>query len=576
MTSNECALGELEQRTDEALQNAIAQDLAKRIWRKDAALWKDDEGSQKVIQNALGWLTVPDEMIGVVDELTEFADLIRQRGFQTVMVCGMGGSSLCPEVFARTFGRLADYPELLVLDSTDPDVLADLLNRIDIQKCLFVISSKSGSTTEPNTFYKFWYDQLSRHTASPGANFIAITDPGSPLVDTAASLGFQRTFLNQVDIGGRYSALSYFGMVPAALMGIDVRKLLGNAKEAEQSCAPVMPPAKNPALQLGITIGEAANSGRDKLTFVIEKSIATLGLWIEQLIAESTGKEGKGILPVAGEELGDVSDYSTDRLFVSISIDEPSPETSAKLNELNRAGHPVIYRKLSDLYDLGAEFFAWEFATACAGWRLGINPFDQPNVQESKDATKELLSTFVNHGSLPEQKKLVADDLITIYSEDGNLSATSTLQAIRTLLASVKASDYIALLNYTEETAAIDAELQKIRSTLRDTTRCATTVGYGPRFLHSTGQLHKGGPDTGVFFQITANDAVDFAVPGEPYTFSILKQAQALGDFRSLAKRGRRAIRVDLGNDTLRGLARLHQLIVDAEHSEPGAVASGS
>jgi hypothetical protein len=478
----------------------------------------------------------------------------------------MGGSSLCPEVFARTFGRQPDYPELLVLDSTDPDVLADLLKRIDIQKCLFVIASKSGSTTEPNTFYKFWYDQLSKQTDSPGANFVAITDPGSPMVETAAKLSFQRTFLNQADIGGRYSALSYFGMVPAALMGIDVRKFLSNAKEAEQSCAPVMPPAKNPALQLGIIIGEAANSGRDKLTFVIEKSISTLGLWIEQLIAESTGKEGKGILPVAGEELGDVSEYSTDRLFVSISIDEPSPETSAKLSELNRAGHPVIYRKLSDLYGLGAEFFAWEFATACAGWSLGINPFDQPNVQESKDATKELLSTFVNHGSLPEQNKLVADELITIYAEStaDSLSAMSTLQAIRSLLASVKTGNYIALLNYTEETPAIDEELQKIRITLRDATKCATTVGYGPRFLHSTGQLHKGGPDTGVFFQITANDTVDFAVPGEPYTFSILKQAQALGDFRSLAKRGRRAIRVDVGNDTLKGLARLKDLISQA------------
>ena len=566
MTSMECALGELEQRTDQALQAAAAEDVVKRIWRKDATLWKDDEASQKVIRNALGWLTVPDEMIGVVDELTEFAELIRQRGFQTVMVCGMGGSSLCPEVFARTFGRQPDYPELLVLDSTDPDVLADLLKRIDIQKCLFVIASKSGSTTEPNTFYKFWYDQLSKQTDSPGANFVAITDPGSPMVETAAKLSFQRTFLNQADIGGRYSALSYFGMVPAALMGIDVRKFLSNAKEAEQSCAPVMPPAKNPALQLGIIIGEAANSGRDKLTFVIEKSIATLGLWIEQLIAESTGKEGKGILPVAGEELGDVSEYSTDRLFVSISIDEPSPETSAKLSELNRAGHPVIYRRLSDLYGLGAEFFAWEFATACAGWSLGINPFDQPNVQESKDATKELLSTFVNHGSLPEQNKLVADELITIYAEStaDNLSAMSTLQAIRSLLASVKTGNYIALLNYTEETPAIDEELQKIRITLRDATKCATTVGYGPRFLHSTGQLHKGGPDTGVFFQITANDTVDFAVPGEPYTFSILKQAQALGDFRALAKRGRRAIRVDVGNDTLKGLARLKDLISQA------------
>ena len=566
MNLMECALGNIEERTTQAIEAAAAEDLAKRIWRKDATLWKDDESNQKIIRNALGWLTVPDEMIGVIDELTEFADLVRQRGFQTVMVCGMGGSSLCPEVLARTFGRHPDFPELIVLDSTDPDVLAAMLNRVDIEKCLFVIASKSGSTTEPNTFYKFWYEQLSKRVDSPGANFIAITDPGSPMADTARELGFQRTFLNQADIGGRYSALSYFGMVPAALMGIDVRKFLSHAKEAEQSCSAAMSVTRNLALQLGIIVGEAANVGRDKLTFVIDEQIVTLGLWIEQLIAESTGKEGKGILPVVGEDLGGPSEYSNDRLFVAISVGEPSSETGTKLHELEKAGHPVIYRKLSDIYELGAEFFIWEFATACAGWRLGINPFDQPNVQESKDATKELLSKFVSHGSLPEQNKLVADELITIYAEGNaeNLSSSSTLQAIRSLLASVKTNDYIALLTYTEETSAIDDELQKIRRTLRNATKCATTLGFGPRFLHSTGQLHKGGPDTGVFFQITANDAVDYAVPGEPYTFSILKQAQALGDFRSLATRGRRAIRVDLGNETLKGLERLHELISQA------------
>ena len=566
MNLMECALGNIEERTTQAIEAAAAEDLAKRIWRKDATLWKDDESNQKIIRNALGWLTVPDEMIGVIDELTEFADLVRQRGFQTVMVCGMGGSSLCPEVLARTFGRHPDFPELIVLDSTDPDVLAAMLNRVDIEKCLFVIASKSGSTTEPNTFYKFWYEQLSKRVDSPGANFIAITDPGSPMVDTARELGFQRTFLNQADIGGRYSALSYFGMVPAALMGIDVRKFLSHAKEAEQSCSAAMSVTRNLALQLGIIVGEAANAGRDKLTFVIDEQIVTLGLWIEQLIAESTGKEGKGILPVVGEDLGGPSEYSNDRLFVAISVGEPSSETGTKLHELEKAGHPVIYRKLSDIYELGAEFFIWEFATACAGWRLGINPFDQPNVQESKDATKELLSKFVSHGSLPEQNKLVADELITIYAEGNaeSLSSSSTLQAIRSLLASVKTNDYIALLTYTEETSAIDDELKKIRRTLRNATKCATTLGFGPRFLHSTGQLHKGGPDTGVFFQITANDAVDYAVPGEPYTFSILKQAQALGDFRSLATRGRRAIRVDLGNETLKGLERLHELISQA------------
>ena len=577
MNLMECALGQLEERIVQAIEVAAADDVARKIWRKDAALWKDDEANQKIIRNALGWLTVPDEMIGVVDELTEFAGLVRQRGFQTVMVCGMGGSSLCPEVLARTFGRQPQFPELLVLDSTDPDVLADLLNRVDIETCLFIIASKSGSTTEPNTFYKFWYDQLSNHTDTPGTNFIAITDPGSPLVETAGTLGFQRTFLNQTDIGGRYSALSYFGMVPAALMGIDIRKFLGQAKEAEQSCSPVMPSEKNLALQLGLVIGEAANAGRDKLTFVIDESIASLGLWIEQLIAESTGKEGKGILPVVGEDLASPAEYSSDRLFVSVSIGEPANDAKSRLNKLAEAGHPVVYRKLSDLYDLAAEFFTWEFATACAGWRLGINPFDQPNVQESKDATRELLNTFVNHGRLPDQDPLVADDLITIYAEGDlkELEATSTLQAIRSHLSSVKTNDYIAILNYTEETPPINAELQKIRLSLRNATKCATTVGYGPRFLHSTGQLHKGGPATGVFFQLTANDAIDFAVPGEPYTFSVLKQAQALGDFRSLAARGRRAIRVHLGNDTLKGLARLHELIIQAAGKEPEAVATG-
>jgi len=577
MNSMESVLGTISDSVKVSIEEAERADVVKRIWRKDASLWKDDEPSQKIIKNALGWLTVPDEMIAVIDELNEFADLIRTRGFQTVMVCGMGGSSLCPEVLAKTFGKQEGFPELLVLDSTDPDVLADLLNRVDIEHCLFIIASKSGSTTEPNTFYKFWYDQLSKRVPTPGENFIAITDPGSPLVDTALELGFQRTFLNQANIGGRYSALSYFGIVPAALMGIDLRTFLARAKEAEQACTPVMPAAKCAALQLGLTMGECANAKRDKLTLVIGDEIQTLGLWIEQLVAESTGKEGKGILPVASEPLGTPENYGNDRLFVSVSVGLASEETKSRLAALAAAGHPILYRELNDLYDLSAEFFVWEFATACAGWRIGINPFDQPNVQESKDATKELLNTFVTHGSLPEQSELVKDDAITIYAdgERQKLSNSSTLEAVRGHLASVTAGDYIALLAYLEETPAINEELQKLRLDLRDATDSATTVGFGPRFLHSTGQLHKGGPDTGVFFQITANDAIDFAVPGEPYTFSILKQAQALGDFRSLAKRNRRAIRVHLGDNTLAGLRRLRELASQASN-EPGALASGT
>jgi glucose-6-phosphate isomerase len=530
-------------------------DLAKRIWQKDASLWKSDGDSVKIIKNSLGWLTVADEMIGVVDDLVAFAKSVRDRGFQHVMVCGMGGSSLCPEMLARTFGRQPDFPELLVLDSTDPDVIAGFMERIDVERCLFVIASKSGSTTEPNVFYKFWYEEVSKRRDNPGDNFVAITDPGSPLVETAKELRFHQTFLNQPDIGGRYSALSYFGMVPAALMGLDVRDLLDAARLAEK--------ALNPAVELGTAIGDYANEGRDKLTLVIDQKLETLGLWIEQLIAESTGKEGKGILPVNGEPLGTPDVYGNDRVFVLISLGSLSQETQTKLDALAAAGHPVINRKLDDLYDLGAEFFEWEFATAVAGWRLGINPFDQPNVQEAKDATKELLSSFVRRGQLDERNKIAADDLMTIYGGDDAQKAESVSEVLRKVLATIKPGDYIAFLNYIEETPETDQKFQEFRVQLRDKTHCAVTIGYGPRFLHSTGQLHKGGPDTGVFFQIIANDKVDFAIPGEPYTFTILKQAQALGDFRALMKRGRRVIGIDLGDNTSAALDALSRLMAE-------------
>ena len=507
-------------------------EVVQRIRRKDASLWKSDEANAKIISNSLGWLTVADEMLEAVDELGQFAAEIRKDGFQTVMVCGMGGSSLCPEVLARTFGKHADFPQLVVLDSTDPDVIADYRERIDIDRCLFVVASKSGSTTEPNAFYKFWYEELKQRVDEPGANFIAITDPGSPLVQTAADLKFRRTFLNQPDIGGRYSALSYFGMVPAALMGLDVRRLLEGASRAAK--------ADGTAADLGLTIGEYANQGRDKLTLVIDQELETLGLWIEQLIAESTGKEGKGILPVNGETLGSPDVYGDDRLFVSIALGQISESTHEKLEALSLAGHPIIYRELKDIYDLGAEFFVWEFATACAGWRLGINPFDQPNVQEAKDATKKLLSNGGESSVAPLDAELTVDE-----------------GALQAHLASVKRGDYIAFLIYLEETPEIDRKFQELRMRLRDKTMCAVTIGYGPRYLHSTGQLHKGGPDSGVFFHIMAADSIDFDVPNESYTFGTLKRAQALGDLRALQRRGRRVIAIELGRDALAGLDKL-------------------
>jgi transaldolase/glucose-6-phosphate isomerase len=559
------SLGKYTDAVNSAIKEADKGDVMRRIWRKDAALWKEEEVHQKIIKNALGWLTVPDAMIGVEDDLIAFADRIRGvREFKHVMLCGMGGSSLCPEVFRQTFGHQENYPELLVLDSTDPDTLASFARQIELAHCLFIISSKSGTTTEPLVFYKYWYDQVGRVKEQPGECFVAITDPGTKMEQMATDDHFKRIFLNPADIGGRYSALSYFGMVPAALMGLDIRKLLDRAERVVHSCAAVVPAADNPGAKLGAILGECARAGRDKLTIVCDPKISALGLWIEQLIAESTGKEGKGILPVAGEPLASPAAYGDDRLFVSIAVEKLDGDTEVKLKALEAAGHPVVYRTLTDLYDLGEEFFLWEIATAFAGWRLGINPFDQPNVQESKDATKELLEKFEKDGKLQEQATIATDGTLTIYADErtqAQLPSSSVEDALRAHLAQVKPGDYIAMLNYIEETPEHEALIQQIRTNLRDATHAATTTGYGPRFLHSTGQLHKGGSDSGVFLQLTAPDKTDLPIPGHSYTFSVLKQAQALGDFRSLSSRGRRAIRIDLGADTLAGLRRLQELI---------------
>lgn len=562
------SLGKYADAVSAAIKEAEKGDVMRRVWRKDAALWKEDEAHQKIIKNALGWLTVPDMMIGVEDDLAQFADRIRGvREFKHVMVCGMGGSSLCPEVLRQTFGKQEGYPELLVLDSTDPDAFSDIADQIDITHCLFIISSKSGTTTEPLVFYHYWYDQVSKRKENPGENFIAVTDPGTKMETDATADHFKRIFLNPPDIGGRYSALSYFGMVPAALAGIDFRKLLDRAECIVHSCASVVPASENPGAKLGAIMGECAKAGRDKCTIICDPKIASFGLWVEQLLAESTGKEGKGIVPIAGEALGSPSVYGDDRLFVSIAVGKLDSETEAKLKALEAAGHPVVYRTLNDIYDLGEEFFLWEIATAFAGWRIGINPFDQPNVQESKDATKELLEAFTRDGKLQEQPVLATDGTLTIYADDktiSSLSASNVGDAIKAHLARVKPGDYIAMLDYIEETPEHDEEIQAIRLQMRDATRCATTTGYGPRFLHSTGQLHKGGSDAGVFLQVTAPDTKDLPIPGAPYTFSTLKQAQALGDFRSLSTRGRRAIRVDLGPDVLAGLKLLHKYVGEA------------
>jgi transaldolase/glucose-6-phosphate isomerase len=545
------------------LKDADKKGVTQKIWKKDASLWKADEAHQKIIKNALGWLGVVDMMIAHEDELVAFGEKIKSRGFTHVMLCGMGGSSLCPEVLRRTFGKIEGSPELVVLDTTDPEGLALLAKRIDLDHTMFVISSKSGTTTEPLVFYKYWFDQVAKRRPDPGQQFVAVTDPGTLMEKMGTDDKFKRIFLNPSDIGGRYSALSYFGMVPGALMGLDIKTLLDRADRIVNSCASVVAAPDNPGARLGAIMGECANAGRNKLTIVADPKVASLGLWVEQLIAESTGKEGKGIVPVAGEPLGDPSVYGDDRLFVSISVGAPDAATAAKLKALEAAGHPVIYRTLNDLYDLGEEFFLWEFATAFAGHVTGINPFDQPNVQESKDATKELLDAFTKDGALKEQAVVATDGTLTVYAQTGTANGKSVRDVLREHFASVKPGDYVALLDYIEETDEVESTLQQIRTHVRDTKKVATTTGYGPRFLHSTGQLHKGGSDEGVFVQVTAPDNVDFAIPGQPYSWSVLKSAQALGDFRSLATRGRRALRVDLGKDVPAGLRQLRDIVKD-------------
>jgi transaldolase / glucose-6-phosphate isomerase len=544
----------------------IKQNAAQKVWNKDAAFWSSSADAQKIISNALGWLTVPKLMNERVDELAKFAEEIKAEGFTHVVVLGMGGSSLCPEVFSRTFGKRQGWPELHVVDSTVPATVRRIEKSLDLKKTLFIVSSKSGSTTEPVMFHRYFYDRVKQVSGAEnaGRQFIAITDPGTQMVADAQRDKFRKIFLNMADIGGRYSALSYFGLVPFAVSGGDVKEFLSRTLKAVANCGASAPQETNIGLRMGAEIGVLAKAGRDKLTLITSSAIESVGLWIEQLIAESTGKEGKGIVPIEGEELGAPEVYGKDRVFFYVGVGEPTADVALKLSALQKAGHPVLKNVLSDALDLGAEFFFWEFATAIAGHVLGINPFDQPNVQESKDNTKRILGEFTNTKSMPKLRTIAEDGGVKVEADEKNAKAVAQKEfraVIAAHLDRVKPGDYIAITQYFDETSAHDELVQKIRLTLRDETKCATTTGYGPRFLHSTGQLHKGGSDTGVFLQLTAADSPDVPLPGEAFTFGVLKEAQALGDFESLAKRGRRAIRVELGSNLTAGLEELLEAV---------------
>ncbi|HVG23630.1 MAG TPA: bifunctional transaldolase/phosoglucose isomerase, partial [Thermoanaerobaculia bacterium] len=535
---------------DAAIARLEKEKVVSRIWAKESKLWKSDAEHTKIIDNALGWLTVARLLTNAVPQLKEMVDELR-ADFDHVVVLGMGGSSLCSEVVRRLFGKGDGYPELLVLDSTVPEAVMMLEAKLNLERTLFLVASKSGSTTEPVMFHRYFYDRVkSVKGEKAGENFIAITDPNTQLVTDATGDRFRNVFLNPADIGGRYSALSFFGILPMAISGVDIGQLLDRAVHAMHVSA--LPQVrKNPAALLGAAIGGSALAGRDKLTLITPRPLDTLGLWVEQLVAESTGKEGKGIVPIAGEPPLAANEYGNDRLFVAVRL-RGSDET-ARLRELAAAGHPVIDIVLEDPLDLGEIFFLFEFATAVAGYLIGVNPFDQPNVQESKDNTKSLLAEFTESGNMTGSG-----------GPPGKRIKVSDTDAIAGLLARVKAADYVALTQYFGETYSREQKLSAIRETIARELHVATTSGYGPRFLHSTGQLHKGGGDNGVFLQLSGGPRMDVAIPNEKFGFAALVRAQAIGDFQSLLKRDRRAIGVDLGEDVDAGLDQLAQAVKNA------------
>lgn len=550
---------ELEAAVQERLVALVAADFSERLWAADSTLWKaDDDSHQKIVANALGWLSVFEGVRDEVQGLTEFVHELRAEGYRSAVLLGMGGSSLAPEVMRAILGTRPGYLDLHVLDSTDPAAVAAVAAAVDLESTLFVVASKSGGTTETACFHAYFYERLRELDGEhAGHHFVAITDEGTSLEQQALDQGFRAVFVNPGDIGGRYSALSFFGMIPAALIGVDLERLLDGVCAMAVACGPDVPAEQNPALRLGAAMGELALRGRDKLTLVFEPPLAPLGAWVEQLVAESTGKEGTGILPVDLEELGPAGAYGDDRVFAAVRLAGAADAgVAGALEALRDAGHPVLEHEMADVLDLGGEFLRWEIAVAAAGHVLGIDAFDQPNVQESKDITKGLLGEYAATGELPAEPP--ADDGRRVVYPVGDEDLPA---ALREFLAQAAAGDYVALQAYVAPGQAVWDQLQAVRLQLRDGLRVATTLGYGPRYLHSTGQLHKGGPNTGLFLQLLGHDPDDIEIPGQPYSFGTLKRAQARGDLTALRTHGCRAIRVCLGDDVPAGLARLAEII---------------
>ncbi len=549
----------LDKAVKDRLEDWRAGGKVRRLWAGDASLWTDGPEAKW-----LGWLRIVDDRIADLEALVAFQNEVKAAGFRHVLLLGMGGSSLGPEVLAKTFGARGGFPELLVLDSTDPQQVASFAARIDFARTLVIVSSKSGSTLEPNILKAYFFDRMRQAVGADqaGRHFVAVTDPGSNMQKVAERDGFRHIFLGDPSIGGRYSVLSNFGVVPAAAMGIDLAQFLHAVRLMVHACAANTPPASNPGVLLGVVMGVAGLHGRDKLTIIASPGIADMGAWLEQLVAESTGKLGKGLVPVDNETLGPPSVYGADRLFAYLRLaDQPDPAQDAAVEALERAGQPVVRISLSGHLQIAQEFFRWEIATAVAGSILGIDPFDQPDVEASKIKTRELTDAYTATGSLPPETPFLTEDGIALFADPANTAALAPAggldKVVRAHLDRLQAGDYVALLAYIARTDAHIATLQQWRLAIRDRRHVASVAEFGPRFLHSTGQAYKGGPNSGVFLQITAEDVADLAVPGERYSFGVVKAAQARGDFDVLAERGRRALRAHVTGDLAAGLARL-------------------
>ena len=544
-------LGASADRVEERLAQLATDGAPARIWQRDATFWGADAARQTSVANRLGWLEVAAGMRSHLNELDALRDAARE--FDACVLLGMGGSSLAPEVLRSSIAHVPGWPTLYVLDTTDPATIASVVRRTNPARTMFFVSSKSGTTLEPNCLFAYFYS-LVREERGDGAgnNFVAVTDAGTALQDLARERGFCRVLTNPGDIGGRYSALSYFGLAPAAATGIDVRRLIDiGVRAAHDARSP-----DSDAFKLGAALGELARAGRDKCTVLATPAIASFGLWAEQLIAESTGKDGTGIVPVAGEPAGTPRHYGHDRVFVQLRLEGgDNAELDALAGAMLGEGHPVITMDLDDPYDLAREFVRWEFAIAVAGQVLGINPFDEPNVQESKDNTNRVLAEFERSQRL-DREGVDGASPVALSPRDETIS-TDIDAAVGRLVAQLGPGGYFAITAYTPDTAAASEAFATIRKLVRDATGVATTLGFGPRFLHSTGQLHKGGPAGGVFLQVTSQDVADIAIPEKPYSFGQLKRAQAIGDLQSLVKHGRSALRVHLGVDEGEGLRQL-------------------